>query len=112
MFFTTAAVMSLTSSRFEFDRAAFQQIDNNFRHGSLGVFCPLQSAQIQRDGRDRACLNCMFRLSEFGGVGQGPPDDKAFRPFQSAFLSPPLSATTAARADYAVATFKDGSCRA
>src|ERR1700737_3796741 len=52
------------------DRAALQEIDDDFRHKFPRVFQMLQSAQITRQGPLRACLKCVFRLSEPSGVVQ------------------------------------------
>ena len=57
-------------------------------------------------------LNSGFRLSELGGVVQGSWTMK-FLAFAIGVLALGFAATTAARADYAVAYFKkDGACRA
>jgi hypothetical protein len=53
-----------------------------------------------------------FRLSELGGVGNRELDEKKLA-FAIGILTLGIAASTAARADYAVAYFKhDGTCRA
>ena len=63
-FLTTASVMSLTSE-------AFQEIDHNFRHCFLRVSNPHLTDTKCALLSLRACLKCVFRLSEIGGVAQG-----------------------------------------
>ena len=53
------------------ERPALQEIDHNFRHHFLRVSNSHLTDTKCAPPPLRACLKCVFRLSEIGGVAQG-----------------------------------------
>jgi hypothetical protein len=74
------------------------------------LFARRSQHKLRVMGKVRACLKLRFRLSEIGGSLQGSWTMKRLA-FAIGILALGVSASTAARADYAVVMFKDGYCR-